>query len=43
MDLEKYKKWYTLYNGHFYTSKVKQINRDLINEMLKYVFTYPFN
>ena len=40
MDLEKYKKWYTIDDGHLYTSKVKQINRDSINEMAKGLSLY---
>ena len=40
MDLEKYKKWYIRDAGHLYTSKVKQINRDSINEMARALALY---
>jgi hypothetical protein len=35
MNLEQYKKWYAIDDGHLYTSKVKQINRQSINEMAR--------
>ena len=38
MNLDRYK-WYIRDSGHLYTSKVKQINRDSINEMARTLLT----